>query len=208
MNENNQKPEYLKNTKTTENTMRAVIIVLIICVILSVLGVGLGIYGSIQANSALSQLNGELIEDEEDLDSEDEEDEPYSFGKPTNADEISYISISYNGKNDFIEISNGEEDDQYAYYYAYDENGNEIGDEAEVDIKGIVQHVFDNDLQYLGENEPTDNETWSVEVDSTYGYSYISGESEAPEWFKTLLQKLDVDNKGYQSKTIGSSTNE
>ena len=197
MSENNQKTDYF-NTKNAESTMKAVIITLIVCTILSVLGTGFGIYGTIQANRALSELNGDASEEEinEDLDETTE----FTYGKPTSAEEIKYVMISYNNNQDFVEIYNDEEGQEIIYSAGSEDEENSNAETVETGVNEILNHIFDNDIEYLGDNEVLDDETWSIEVDTADKLSYISGNSDAPEWFNELLKKLDVDNKGYKSR--------
>ena len=197
MSENNQKTDYF-NTKNAESTMKAVIITLIVCTILSVLGTGFGIYGTIQANRALSELNGEASEEEinEDLDETTE----FTYGKPTSAEEIKYVMISYNNNQDFVEIYNDEDGQEIIYSADNEDEENSNAETVETGVNEVLKHIFDNDIEYLGDNEVLDDETWSIEVDTADKTSYISGNSDAPEWFNELLKKLDVDNKGYKSR--------
>ncbi|MBR2725366.1 hypothetical protein IKE97_01820 [Candidatus Saccharibacteria bacterium] len=196
MNENNQKPEPVNNTKKPENTMRVVIIVLIICAILSVLGVGLGIYGSIQANNAISQL-GEYFD--EPTETNEFIDEP-EYGKPSSIEDINYIGITYNDNKDYIDIVKDEEG-SYIEYYAYDSNDEFVGDSVETDVNDIFKYIFDNDLGNFGEDNSLDTISWEIEISSSNGSCYASGSSNPPEWFNTILEKLDAQNKGYKSKT-------
>ena len=185
------KPQDSTN-KNNDGTMRAVIVSLIICMIIAVLGAGFGIYGSIQANRALGIINPESDEGTEAGDEN-------SYGKPTSADEIQYITVAYNDIKDYVDIS---KEEGTIDYYTYDSNDEYVGDPIETDVTEIINYVFDNDLQYLGEEGYLDETTWAVEVGSDQGYSYVSGESDPPEWFKALLKKLDVDKKGYKSKSL------
>ncbi len=185
-------PKPQDSTNNNENAMRAVIVSLIICMILAVLGTGFGIYGSIQANRALG-----IIEQKSDED--DESSDENSYGKPTNADEIQYITIAYNDIKDYVDISREE---GTIDYYTYNADEEYVGDPIETNVTDIINYIFDNDLQYLGDNDYLDNTTWAIEITSDQGYSYVSGESDPPEWFNALLKKLDVDKKGYKSKSL------
>lgn len=199
MSENDQKEDYF-NTKNAESTMKAVIVTLIICTILAVLGTGLGIYSTIQANRAISAIYGDGTNEVEstDGDEEDESTVEFTYGKPASAEEIEYVSISYNNNQDFIEIYNDEEDQSITYYT---EGGEDSKSETvESGVNDVLKHIFEKDLEYLGDNDILENETWSIEVDTADKTSYISGDSAAPEWFNELLKKLDVDNKGYKSQ--------
>ncbi|MBR3122269.1 hypothetical protein IKF28_02375 [Candidatus Saccharibacteria bacterium] len=198
MNEDNQKPEYIKNTKTTENTLRVIIVVLIICTVLSILGIGLGAYGAIQANNALGQLSEFIDTDDETIESEEYSDEPI-YGKPSSVEEIEYIGINYNNGQDYIDIVK-DEDGDYIEYYAYDSNNEYNGEVVETSVDDIFKYVFDNNLEHFGEENSFDNTSWEVEISSTNGSCYAKGESNLPDWLNALLEKLDVQNKGYKSK--------
>lgn len=201
MNEENHKDYF--NTKNAESTMKTVIIVLIVCMILAVLGVGFGIYSTIQVNRINNDYYGEestganLTEDDDDTDEAIE----FVYGKPSKAEEIEFITISYNDNKDFVDIYKNE-DDQGIDYYTYNEDGETISDTVETDPTEIIKFIFDNSLENLGDYTEIDNEKWSVEVDFDNKYSYASGDSDTPEWFNELLKKLDVDNKGYKSKNL------
>ena len=196
--ENNQSPEQL-NTKTTENTLRVIIVVLIISTILAVLGTGLGIYSTITANQLLSKYNEDNSEGME-LESEFVDEPEYS--KPENIDDINYIGITYNNGKDFIDIVRDEEGN-YIEYYTFDNNDEYVGEIAEnANIDDIFGYVFEKDLDKFGEESFLGDVSWGVEISSTDGSCYVSGNSDQPDWLNALLKKLDADSKGYKHNTL------
>lgn len=182
--------------KNMERTLKCTLAFTIVCAVLSLIGAGFGIYGTIRAEHALELIanQNEAFEDEgfaEDI-------EEYTYGKPASADEIDFVSISYNDDQDYIDIL---KEDNSADYYAYDQDGEYIGNTTEIDTSDIFKYIFDQDLNYLSDsNEYEDDYTWSIEVSSSDGTSHAEGSGAEPEWFTDLLRKLDVDNKGFFSK--------
>jgi hypothetical protein len=184
--------------KNKDKLLSGIIIALVICMVLAVLGTCFGIYGTIQANNALTKLDDDYPGEDMEFDGGEIADEN-KYSKPSTVDEIELVAISYNDNKDFVDIVKNQEE-SYIDYYTSDENGDYVGTPIETDVTELLQYVFDNDLEYLGDNDILDNETWSLEIDTSEGVSYISGESNPPKWFNELLKKLDVDNKGYKSR--------
>lgn len=186
-----------KSTRSLDKTLRNVMIATVICAVVATIGVGFGVYGTIQANRAIAILE-EYENSEDDLYSDLEA----TYEKPQSVDDIVTVWISYNGSEDYISIENGE-----MYYYAFDDEGEEISEDLEIDTKEIMQYIFDNDLGYISDTEPDDFEDdvdWSLEIDTEDAYSFIGDKGEAPEWFNKLLEKLDVNTHGYKSKGSNS----
>lgn len=203
-----------RELESTERTLKHAISLLVICAIFAVLGTGLGIYGTVQSERALKILSdNELTADTESEDNEEtnisdlvsddegEDDNDDSiFEKPASVDDIESIEIAYNDNKDFISVSNS----GTVEYYTYDENEEYIGNTVRSDAKGLIKHVFENDLDKLGEEEEPDNveSAWSIYVYTENGYSSAFGTGEAPDWFNQLLDKLDAKNMGYQSRSL------
>ena len=189
-------PTELPNARTLEKTLKSTMVTVFCLAIVALFGAGFGIYGTIQANRALSYLEEEeLATNNEDTTSDSVDDsEESSFVIPTEADDIVYISVTYNDGQDYIDIANDGTDSSISYYDDSTENT------TTTDVTEIVQYVFDNNLDYLGDNEYNEEDTWSLDVETEDGYSYVGGTGSAPEWFNDLLKKLDADKNGYQSQ--------
>lgn len=189
--------------RCAEKSIHTMSILLIIAMILAAVGTCFGIYATIQANRALSYVEGNVISDDEELSddvaSDDEQTEETTSGVPSSKDAIESVYIVYNGGKDYIDITRDNEDGSGIDYYTYDENDEYVGNFEEVDISPILQYIMDNDIQYLGNNEYNENDSWGVEIYTADNISYIGGNDPAPDWFNSLLQELNVDQKGYKS---------
>lgn len=185
--------------KDLEKTLTGVIIVLIVATLLAVTGFGFGIYSTIQVNRTTKYLEESLGADLSDVDEADTIEETY--GKPSSAEDIESVYITYNNGMDYINIYNSDEIE----YFTYDDNDEYVGETTETSTADIIKYIFDNDLEYLGDNEYTGDEIWSVEIATTEDtYSFVGGTGETPEWLNELLNKLDANSKGYQSKKLSS----
>ena len=187
-----------RRVESAENTLKTSIVILIICAVFAIIATGLAIFGASQANRALQILEDNDLtaleqEDEEEIDDELSDDETYA--KPSSADSIDSISIVYNNGKDYADIFNDSIE-----YYAYDLNDEYQGDVVDVDGIGFFKYVFNNDLDKLGVTAVNEEDAWSIAVYSNEGTSYVGGKDTAPDWFKDLLNKIDVDTNGYYSK--------
>ncbi|MBR3236066.1 hypothetical protein IKF92_00055 [Candidatus Saccharibacteria bacterium] len=198
MNEDNQKPENL-SAKSLVSTVHTITIVLIVCMILAVAGVGLGIYSTIQVNNTISQFSDEEAGS---FEAEDEfVDEP-EFSKPATVNDIDYVAITYNNGKDYVNIVKDEDEGDYIDYYALDTEGDYHGEDIETDVSPLFNYIFENDLEHCGKESFDLDVAWGIEISSTDGSCYASGNTEQPDWFNAILKKIDADNKGYKSKTI------
>lgn len=118
------------------------------------------------------------------------------YGKPNDVSEIRHIEIVYNDGKDYVGISSNNK----ISYYTFDENGKMKQKIIDKDTSSIIKYIFDNNLDYLKEYDHLDDEKWSLEVSGPGKSCTISKNDTQPEWFNTLLKKLNVDEYGYQSK--------
>lgn len=172
-----------------------ILILVYVSIALSIIGIGLGIFGVVRANQALSSIEEEYMLDEDEDEDEDEDAEAedtfyfiddYTFGKPTNASSIETVYIDYDGDK-YYTINN----DNTAESGSYEDDEEEV--KIMVESSQIFQTIFDNYLNYLGDNSSSGEETWSIGVSSKDGDSYIGGTGTAPEWFNQLLSDLEID---------------
>lgn len=185
-----------KDVVKAEKISRRAIAVAVIGIILAVVGMGFGIYGTIQANKTSDESISDEEEDFDDEDGEeitadyDEGEAEDEFAKPTSADEIVWISLAYDNGDKAIDVY---KEDMEVYYYTANDEAESGWDVETKDIDGkIFNYVFDNDVQYLDRYEELENETWFLEVGMEEGASYANGEGEMPDWFKALLKELGV----------------
>ncbi|MBP5648290.1 hypothetical protein J6X04_03345 [Candidatus Saccharibacteria bacterium] len=185
-----------KDVVKAEKISRRAIAVAVIGIILAVVGMGFGIYGTIQANKTSDESISDEEEDFDDEDGEeitadyDEGEAEDEFAKPTSADEIAWISLAYDNGDKAIDVY---KEDMEVYYYTANDEAESGWDVETKDIDGkIFNYVFDNDVQYLDRYEELENETWFLEVGMEEGASYANGEGEMPDWFKALLKELGV----------------
>lgn len=185
-----------KDVVEAEKISRRAIAVAVIGIILAVVGMGFGIYGTIQANKTSDESISDEEEDFDDEDGEeitadyDEGEAEDEFAKPTSADEIAWISLAYDNGDKAIDVY---KEDMEVYYYTANDEAESGWDVETKDIDGkIFNYVFDNDVQYLDRYEELENETWFLEVGMEEGASYANGEGEMPDWFKALLKELGV----------------
>ena len=181
-----------------------VLIGMIICVILAIGGIGVGVWAMMDGNAKEARINNdinELRQQVEDLKNKKNDDDDYVYGKPDFANEIDSISVTYNGdNNDVVDIFDGE-----IYYYTFNADDTELvpieesENVIETDTAEIMEYVFDN-IDYLTEDETLIINDWSIEVNSGNKFCMISGAGEYPEWFKELLNKLNVSEYGNYSK--------
>lgn len=183
--------------KNNETTLKTIVVIVFVCMILGIAGTGFGIYGTIQANRALSYLEGAGPVESGGQTISEGDDVEIEYGLPDSASEIDAVYITYNGGNDYIDIYDGILD-----YYTYDEEGEYVGEDMDANSEELYQYVFDNYLEYLGDSSPEGEETWAFEVSSGNKVGYVGGNGEEPEWFSTLLKKLNADEKGYKSKNL------
>lgn len=120
------------------------------------------------------------------------------YGKPKSIEDIRTIDIVYNNGKDYIFISNKKE----LTYFTFDKEGKMVYKTYEIDTSDIIKYIYENDIDYLKEDKHIDNEKWSLEVSSPGSSCIISKKTNQPEWFDELLEKLEVDKKGYLSKTL------
>lgn len=174
-----------------------------IALLIAIIGAGFGIYGTIQANRALSYINGDAETSSSEISSDDgvieQVDDEEDFGLPTNKEAIEYVAIVYNDGKDYIDIFRDEEDGDSIEYYTYTDDEQYVGDTEQVDVSGIFGYIMDKDVQYLGDGDYTGDEAWGIEVSSTDGFSFVGGTDSAPDWFNDLLKELNADQKGYKS---------
>ena len=185
-----------KDVVKAEKISRRAIAVAVIGIILAVVGMGFGIYGTIQANKTSDESISDEEEDFDDEDGEeitadyDEGEAEDEFAKPTSADEIAWISLAYDNGDKAIDVY---KEDMEVYYYTANDEAESGWDVETKDIDGkIFNYVFDNDVQYLDRYGELENETWFLEVGMEEGASYANGEGEMPDWFKALLKELGV----------------
>jgi tellurite resistance-related uncharacterized protein len=166
----------------------------IVCLaLLAVCGIGFGIWAVINGNAKEVRLNEEIGRLKQQTGGE-------GLGtgnwlrKPNSADEIESIYITYNGSDENIDVL-----EDAVEYYAYNEEGEIIEDsehEIEMDTSEIMQFVFDNGIDDLTEHTTSDDYEWSIEVDSPGRMCAVYGAGEYPEWFKNILNKLNVSENG------------
>lgn len=190
--------EQTTQTNSNSNTLKSLVVIVFCLAIIAFIGAGFGIYGTIQANRALSYLEENGLTSEDSLSDDLSDSEEPSFDKPTTASDIAYVSIVYNNGQDYIDITSDGTDGNIDYYTST-EDGEVIENPIDTDTTDLANYIFDNDLSYLGDNDYDETNTWSIEVDTENGYSYVGGTGTAPDWFNDLLKKLDVDKNGYQS---------
>ena len=171
-----------------------ILILVYVSIALSIIGIGLGIFGVVRANQALSSIEEEYMLDEDEDEDEDAEVEDtfyfiddYTFGKPTNASSIETVYIDYDDGNRYYTVNN----DNTAESGSYEDDEEE--EKIMVESSQIFQTIFDNYLNYLGDNTSSGEETWSIGISSKDGDSYIGGTGTAPEWFNQLLSDLEID---------------
>lgn len=196
---NNKSEEKVDNDKK-----RLFVILFSVSILLSIVGVVLGIYGIVKINNLTTRFDdyvGSIYGIENNSEEGNAIDEYYDdsveeYGLPNNVESIGYINIAYNNYEDFITIADGS-----VLYEAYDKHSNSISEDIPMSTKKIFQYFFDNDLQYLGDNDEQPDDDWSVKVYTTDNkYSYVSGVGEEPEWLKKLLNDVNVDTYGYKSR--------
>lgn len=185
-----QKPtENTKNTiKESSNSNAGIVIALLIAILLAVAGVVLGVTSLIKSNQALSQLNETSVVEDAGEDFLYEDDESGSSD---------YITILYNDGKDYVDIFDGGMD-----YYTISNNDQVINREVNKDTSQILADIKDNYVGNMTDEEVDENATWSIEV-GTYDNDYIaSGTGTPPEWFTNILNQLELDKYGYQSKNL------
>ena len=187
------------NEKKKTNGM---LIGMILCAIFAVGGIGFGVWAMMDGNAKEARMNNdinELRQQVEDLKNKNNDDEgDYIYGKPDFVNEIDSIFVTYNGDNkDAVDIFDGEI--QYYTFNAELEQIEESEHIIETDTTEIMEYVFDN-LDYLTEDETLIINDWSIEVNSGNKSCKISGTGEYPEWFKELLNKMNVSEYGNYSK--------
>lgn len=120
------------------------------------------------------------------------------YGKPSSIEDIELIEVVYNNGKDEIAIS----PDNVINYYTYDKDGNSIDNCIDQDTSDIINYIYKNDLKYLEEYKKVNNAKWSLSIKGPGRSCLISSKESEPEWFKELLKKLNVDEKGYISYRI------
>ena len=188
-----EKKENISKTSSSNNANAGTIVALLMAIIIAIAGVVLGVTALMKANQALTALdkNGisasnEVADSEEDF--IDEEDVTGS---------VDYITITYNNGKDYIDIFDGGMD-----YYTIDENDNVSNREVSKDTSQIFSEIRDKYLSNLTDEEVKENATWGIEFGDFQNDYAASGTGEAPEWFNNILNQLELDKYGYQSKNL------
>ena len=190
----------LNQNKVKENSG---IVAVIICLVLIALGgIGFGMWAVTDGNTKEAKLKEEIsklkqqVDGEDGLEDESEDefaDEELEFGKPDSADQIEAIYITYNDDSESIDVyEDGVE------YYAFNDEGliEESEREIETDTMEIRQFVFDSGVDNLTDETVPDDYDWSIKVDTADKTCMKFGTGDYPDWFKNILDKLNVSENG------------
>lgn len=196
-----QTPNPVHHEPTVEpanNSLKGVCIALLIVGILAFVGVALGIFSTIQASQAMHYLevrglNTEIEEVSDEVPDDDEEE--IVFTAPTDAEDITSVTITYNNDNDYISLVR---DIGTIEYYAYDETDDYKSNIIEKDVSDIIKYIFDNGGTLITD-EGDYSLPWIIEIETEDSRGYINGTTPSPAWFDTLLNMLDVNTNGYLS---------
>ena len=177
----------------------SVVITAMVCLVLIALGgIGFGMWAVTNGNAKEAKLKEEISELKQQIEGEDgiedeSVDEELEFGKPDSADQIEAIYITYNGDSESIDVyEDGVE------YYAFNDEGliEESEREIEMDTMEIRQFVFDSGVDNLTDETAPDDYDWSIEVDTADKTCMKFGTGDYPDWFKNILDKLNVSENG------------
>ncbi|MBR2766930.1 hypothetical protein IKD67_02515 [Candidatus Saccharibacteria bacterium] len=166
-------------SKDDSKKRKGLVIGVVLFVILAVFGIGFGVLAIIQNKQQGAETG-------------------HWYGKPVSADEISSIDIVYNDGKDHVQVT-----DEFIYYYAYNDEGNLYegsSETIETDTSSIMKYVFENDLQYLNDENVPNGNKWSITVYAPGVSSADFGYGRQPEWFDEILELLNVDKYGYRYK--------
>ena len=180
------------------NSLKGVYVTLLIVGILAFAGIALGIFGTVQASRAMHYLKVRGLDTEiEEVSDEvpDDDEEENVFTAPTDAEDITSITITYNNDNDYISLVR---DLGTIEYYAYDETDDYKSNIIEKDVSDIIKYIFDNGSTLITD-EGDYSLPWIIEIETEDSRGYINGTSPSPAWFDTLLNMLDVNTNGYLS---------
>lgn len=124
--------------------------------------------------------------------------------KPEKFSDIEFISIRYNGGNDFITIS---KEDSYTIEYR---GINEVG-EAIINVDGselkntnklsdsVKEYIMKKVVPELNKYE-NGSDDWFISINVESASTSLRGvKGTEPEWFKELLKQLEVDKYGNMS---------
>jgi len=120
---------------------------------------------------------------------------------PSSFDEISTIEIRYDGGNELIDVLVS---DNIIYYRAYDDEGMQVKKTNSITIPSDFGTYFMNNvIPKIKNTKQCYQKKEYYEISATLeptGYFRFCQYGEEPDWFKNLLNKLEVDKYGYIRK--------